>query len=79
MELAVHREEELGGPLAHLTELGVPQQLLNFSGSHDSKVENTVLQAATDLSTKTGHDCYQKCLADSRYAMGGFRQGHMCA
>lgn len=68
MELAKHREEELGGPLGHLTELGVPEALLNFSGSPQDRVDNVVLQAATKLSTTTGHQCYQKCMADSRSA-----------
>lgn len=66
MELARHREEELGGPLGHLTELGVPEQMLNFSGSPQGRVDNIVLQAATKTSTATGHQCYQKCMADSR-------------
>ena len=66
MELAKHREEELGGPLGHLSELGVPEQLLNFSGSPQGRASNVVLQAATKTSTATGHQCYQKCMADSR-------------
>ncbi|CAL8464438.1 g3973 [Coccomyxa elongata] len=66
MELAVHREEELGGPLGHLTELGVPPNLLNFSGVHTERTSNTVLKAATKLQAATGNECYQHCLADSR-------------
>ena len=67
MELAVHREEELGGPLGHLTELGVPQNLLNFSGVYTERTSNTVLKAASKLQAASGNECYQHCLADSRY------------
>lgn len=63
----MHREEELGGPLGHLTELGVPPNLLNFSGVHTERTSNTMLKAATKLQAATGNECYQHCLADSRY------------
>ncbi len=69
MELAVHREEELGGPLGHLTELGVPSNLLNFSGSHSDRTENIVLQAANKLQTSTGQECYERCVGDSRFML----------
>ena len=64
----MHREEELGGPLGHLTELGVPQNLLNFSGAYTDRASNVILKSATKLQAATGHECYQHCLADSRCA-----------
>ncbi|KAK9903381.1 hypothetical protein WJX75_004474 [Coccomyxa subellipsoidea] len=66
MERAVHREDELGGPLGHLSELGVPQNLLNFSGVYTERTSNTILQSATKLQAATGDQCYQHCLANSR-------------
>ena len=68
MQLAIHREEELGGPLGHLTDLGVPKNNLNFSGKADERVKNVILKAATKTRTKTGDECYDMCLADSRCA-----------
>lgn len=66
MQLAIHREEELGGPLGHLTDLGVPNNLLNFSGKPTERVKNTVLKAATKTKTKTGDECYNMCTKDKR-------------
>ena len=68
MQLAIHREEELGGPLGHLTDLGVPKNNLNFSGKADERVKNVILKAASKTKTKTGDECYDMCLADSRCA-----------
>ena len=67
MQLAIHREEELGGPLGHLTDLGVPQNHLNFSGDPTKRVRNTVLKAATKTKTMTGDECYNMCAKDSRW------------
>lgn len=66
MQLAIHREQELGGPLGHLTDLGVPSNLLNFTGDPALRVKNTVLKAAAKTTTKTGDACYDMCLKDSR-------------
>lgn len=66
MEQAKHREEELGGASGHLVQLGVPADALHFSGDPVKRVRNTVLQAATQLTTQTGHQCHQRCVADSR-------------
>ncbi len=66
--MAIHREEELGGPLGHLTDLGVPRNNLNFSGKADERIRNVILKAAKETKTKTGDECYDMCLADSRCA-----------
>ena len=66
MQLAIHREEDLGGPLGHLTDLGVPSALLNFSGDPAERVKNTILKAAIKTKTKTGDECYNMCLKESR-------------
>jgi hypothetical protein len=46
----------------------VPQNLLNVSGVYTDRTSNTILQSATKLQAATGDQCYQHCLADSRYA-----------
>ena len=62
MQLAIHREEELGGPLGHLTDLGVPQQPAELLwGPCCKRVKNTVLKAAAKTKTMTGDACYNMC------------------
>ncbi len=67
MELARHREEELGGSHGHLTELGVPEPFLDALAPPAERVRNIVLKSARQHSTATGQQCYQACLADSRW------------
>ncbi len=45
---------------------GSPSALLNFSGDPAEQKKNTVLKAATKTKTKTGDECYNMCLKDSR-------------
>lgn len=54
MERATAREAELGGPLPHLTELGVDEaDLRAYGAGNDARTSNTVLQAAKSHRTST--------------------------
>jgi len=54
MERATAREAELGGPLPHLTELGVDEaDLRAYGAGNDARTTNTVLQAARSHRTST--------------------------
>jgi hypothetical protein len=78
MELARHREEQLGGSHGHLTELGVPDAFLGALAAPTAPARNTVLRAARQHATPTGNACYQACLADARCALHAQRLTLCC-
>ena len=70
MELARHREEELGGSHGHLTELGVPEPFLTRSRRRPSACATSCSRARASTAPATGQQCYQACLADSQVGAG---------
>ena len=54
----------MGGPLAHLGELGVPQHLLSFIDDPTPVEPNRMLSDSLESRADSAQDCYERCLAD---------------